>query len=100
METNIIKGDNNIIVQLIGRLDTASAPEFSDEIEDIIQEKNDVVFDCEKLEYIASSGLRALLQAHKSLTAVGGTLKLINIQPTVQSVLDMTGFSLIMNLEG
>jgi len=99
MDINIIKGDI-ITIELSGRLDTAAAPLFSEEIADIIKEKNDVVLDCADLEYIASSGLRVLLQANKSLTALGGTLKLINVQAPVQSVLDMTGFSLILSLEG
>ena len=97
MEINIIKGEK-IVVELAGRLDTSAAPTLSEEIEDIINEKNDVVFDCKELEYIASSGLRVFLQAQKALNAAGGTLKLINVQPTVQSVLDMTGFSIFLDL--
>ena len=54
--------------------------------------------DCKELEYISSSGLRILLEAQKSLKAAGGTLKLINLQEAVQNVLDMTGFSLILDL--
>lgn len=97
MEINIIKGEK-IVVELTGRLDTSAAPTLSEEIEDIVNEKNDVVFDCKELEYIASSGLRVFLQAQKALNAAGGTLKLINVQPTVQSVLDMTGFSIFLDL--
>lgn len=97
MEINIIKGEK-IVVELVGRLDTSAAPTLSEEIEDIVNEKNDVVFDCKELEYIASSGLRVFLQAQKALNAAGGTLKLINVQPTVQSVLDMTGFSIFLDL--
>lgn len=97
MEINIIKGEK-IVVELTGRLDTSAAPTLSEEIEDIVNKKNDVVFDCKELEYIASSGLRVFLQAQKALNAAGGTLKLINVQPTVQSVLDMTGFSIFLDL--
>lgn len=98
MEINIINGENTVI-ELSGRLDTPSAPELKDEIADIICEKNNVVFDCEELEYISSSGLRVFLEAHKSLTAAGGSLKVVNVQPSVQSVFDMSGFSLILDLE-
>ena len=97
MEINIIYGEKTI-VELAGRLDTAEAPKAKEAVADIIQQKNDVVFDCNELEYISSSGLRVLLEAQKSLNAAGGSLKLINVQPSVQSVLDMTGFSIFLDL--
>ena len=97
MEINIINGEKTI-VELIGRLDTAATPEAKAALSDIILAKNDVVMDCKELEYISSSGLRILLEAQKSLKAAGGTLKLINLQEAVQNVLDMTGFSLILDL--
>lgn len=97
MEINIINGEQTI-VELIGRLDTAATAEAKATIADIIHEKNDVVMDCKDLEYISSSGLRILLEAQKSLKAAGGTLRLINVQDSVQSVLDMTGFSFILDL--
>ena len=97
MEINIINGEKTI-VELIGLLDTAATPEAKAALYDIIHAKNDVVMDCKELEYISSSGLRILLEAQKSLKAAGGTLKLINLQEAVQNVLDMTGFSLILDL--
>ena len=97
MEINIINGEKTI-VELIGRLDTAATPEAKAALYDIIHAKNDVVMDCKELEYISSSGLRILLEAQKSLKAAGGKLKLINLQEAVQNVLDMTGFSLILDL--
>lgn len=97
MEINIIHGEQTI-VELAGRLDTAATPEVREAIADIIQQKNDVVIDCKELEYISSSGLRVLLEAYKSLSAAGGSMKLTNVKPTVQNVLDMTGFSLFLDL--
>lgn len=97
MDVNIIKGEK-ITVEIAGRLDTAAAPEFNEAIADIISEKNDVVFDCAEMDYIASSGLRVFLIAHDSLTANGGTLEVVNVQPSVQSVFDMTGFSVMLKI--
>jgi anti-sigma B factor antagonist len=97
MDINIIKGDK-ITVEISGRLDTASAPEFNEAIEAITSQKNDIIFDCADMEYIASSGLRSFLAAHKAVTAAGGTLEIINVQPAVQSVFDMTGFSVMLQI--
>lgn len=97
MEVNIINGDK-ITVELIGRLDTASVADFNEEIAEVIADDNDVLFDCKDLEYISSSGLRSVLNAHKQLKAAGGSLELVNLQPAVKSVFDLTGFSVILKI--
>ena len=97
MDINIIKGEK-ITVEISGRLDTSAAPEFSEAVADIVSQKNNVIFDCADMEYIASSGLRALLASHKSLIAAGGSLEVINVQPAVQNVFDMTGFSVMLDI--
>ena len=97
MDINIINGDK-ITVELIGRLDTSSVEDFNEEIAEIISDDNDVVFDCKELEYISSSGLRSFLNAHKQLKALGGSLEVMNIQPAVKSVFDLTGFSVILKI--
>ena len=58
-----------------------------------------LVFDCEKLEYISSSGLRIILTAHKQITARGGKFILRNLTREVRSVIDLTGFSRILVIE-
>lgn len=97
MELNVIKGDKTI-VELIGRLDTASVDEFNEEIAEIVAENKDIIFDCNELEYISSSGLRSLLNLHKQLKAEGGQLAIKNLQQTVKSVFDLTGFTMMMNI--
>ena len=97
MELNVIKGDKTI-VELIGRLDTASVEEFNEEIAEIVAENKDIIFDCNELEYISSSGLRSLLNLHKQLKAEGGQLAIKNLQHTVKSVFDLTGFTMMMNI--
>lgn len=97
MEINVIKGDKTI-VELIGRLDTASVEDFNEEIAEVVAENKDIIFDCNELEYISSSGLRSLLNLHKKLKAEGGQLALKNLQSTVKSVFDLTGFTMMMNI--
>lgn len=97
MEINVIKGDKTI-VELIGRLDTASVEDFNEEIAEVVAENKDIIFDCNELEYISSSGLRSFLNLHKRLKAEGGQLAMKNLQPTVKSVFDLTGFTMMMNI--
>ena len=56
------------------------------------------MLDLADVPYMSSAGLRLLLTAHKAMMAKGGELKITNIQPTVKEVLDITGFSDILNI--
>jgi anti-anti-sigma factor len=47
---------------------------------------------------MSSAGLRLLLAAHKTMLGKGGELQIANVQEDVREVLDITGFSDILNL--
>lgn len=60
------KKDDTVTLLLEGKLDTLSARELKEVIDNCV--KNDtvsLVLDCEALTYISSAGLRTLLTAHK-----------------------------------
>ena len=88
-----IKGDN-LNIKLSGRLDTNSAPELEKEIENLEGIK-EIIFDFEKLEYIASSGLRLILKCKKTVDST----KIINCSPEVYDIFNITGFSEMMEIE-
>jgi anti-anti-sigma factor len=58
-----------------------------------------MVFNCEKLQYVSSAGLRVVLSTHKLLAASGGRFVLKNLNPEVKSVFDITGFSKVLVIE-
>lgn len=65
----------------------------------MLEEKGiSLVFNCENMEYISSSGLRVVLASHKKVTANGGTFALEGLNNDVKSVFDLTGFSRILTL--
>ena len=55
-----------------------------------------LTFDCEKLVYISSAGLRVLLAAHKRMK---GAMKLMGVSELVMEVLEMTGFADVWVIE-
>lgn len=100
MEAKILERENEIIVTIKGRVDTVSAPELEQVVSPIwATPAITLVFDCEQMEYISSSGLRIVLTAHKRVAAQGGKFILRNLNPAVRSVIDMTGFSRIVLIE-
>ena len=98
MEVKIVKDLEETIVSVEGRVDTITAPDLEKQIDSIWDDKV-VVFDCEKLEYVSSSGLRVSLSTHKKLTAKGGKFILRNLTSEVRSVMDLTGFSRILTIQ-
>jgi anti-sigma B factor antagonist len=85
-------------IDIVGRLDTTTAPELDKTIgEDLLDVKN-LVLNFKGLEYISSAGLRVLLGAQKKIQKVG-TMKLINVREEVMEVFEMTGFADILTIE-
>ena len=100
MEVKILEQNGEIVVAIEGRVDTVTVAELEMKITPIWEKPAiTMVFDCEKMEYISSSGLRIILSAHKQVTAKGGKFILRNLTREVRSVIDLTGFSRILTIE-
>ena len=95
MNINFNKKDGELIVSIDGRLDTITAPELESFLCSNYIGVTSLVFDCEKLMYISSAGLRVLLTAHKRMK---GEMKLTNVGELVMEVLEMTGFADILEI--
>lgn len=84
---------------LDGRLDTATAAELTKAVEELPEDVRGLTLAMDALSYVSSAGLRALLLAHKSFKAKGGELKLAGVSPVVLEILELTGFTGILNIE-
>lgn len=80
-----------------GMIDTSNAPSFEDAVDAAITEAKNLEIDFSNVEYIASSGLRVLLNAYKKKASIG-KMSLTNVNATVKDVLTMTGFSKIFTI--
>ena len=96
MNIDFNKKDGNLTVAIDGRLDTVTAPKLESFLTINYEGATSLTFDCEKLVYISSAGLRVLLTAHKKIK---GSMKLINVSELVMEVLEMTGFADIWVIE-
>ena len=100
MEVKILEQNGEKVVSIEGRVDTVTVPDLEMKVSPIWDiPAITLVFDCEKMEYISSSGLRIILSAHKQVTAKGGKFILRNLNREVRSVIDLTGFSRILTIE-
>ena len=93
MKTTIEERDGKYIATLEGELNTAAALETEEIMRPLYNSGGkDVIVDCTKLAYIASSGLRILLGILKGAKANGSNVILRNVNDDIKNVFRMTGF--------
>ena len=98
MTMEIKKNAEVTIIEIVGRLDTTTAPALEKAInEDIVDTKN-LVLDLKGVQYISSAGLRVLLGAQKKMQKIG-SMKVVNVCEAVMEVFEMTGFADILVIE-
>ena len=85
-------------IDIVGRLDTTTAPELDKTINEDMADVKNLVLNFKGLEYISSAGLRVLLGAQKKMQKIG-SMKLINVCEEVMEVFEMTGFADILVIE-
>ena len=96
MEIKTRTDGDKLVISVSGRVDTVTAPELEAGLK--FGDAKCVAIDLAGVPYMSSAGLRLLLTAHKTMMARGGELQIANVQPSVKEVLDITGFSDILNL--
>ena len=87
-----------LTIALQGRLDTTTAPQLDQELQNSLAGTALLRFDFEELEYISSAGLRVLLNAQKRMNRQG-SMVICNVNETIAEVFDITGFSDILTIE-
>ena len=85
-------------IELVGRLDTTTAPALDKTINEDLGDTKNLVLDIKGLEYISSAGLRVLLAAQKKMQKIG-SMKVVNVCEAVMEVFEMTGFADILVIE-
>ena len=98
MTIEIKKNQEETIIEIVGRLDTITAPALDKTIHEDIGDVKNLVLDVKGMEYISSAGLRVLLSAQKKMQKVG-SMKVTGVCEEVMEVFEMTGFADILVIE-
>lgn len=97
METQETKLGHVHVVSLQGHLDTLSSQPLEERLIKVIEGgERLLLIDCTSLEYVNSSGLKAILVAAKMLETAGGKLVLCGLSPRVLMIFEMIGFTRIL----
>lgn len=81
-----------------GRIDTYNAPQFAAEMEKALDGAATLTLDFSALQYISSSGLRAVMLAAKAM-AKQGEMRIVGVSEQVYDILETTGFTGICDVK-
>ena len=87
-----------LTINLVGRLDTTTAPQLEAELKQNISGVEKLVLNFAALEYLSSAGLRVLLAAQKVMNKQGEMI-IRNVNETIAEIFEVTGFSDILTIE-
>ncbi len=100
MKHTIETRNEHTIVFLDGRLDTTQADGFEKAMTELLEGGHKkIVFDCDKLHYISSSGLRIFLIMQKKMMGSGGKFTVCSLQAAIKEIFDMSGFTMIFDIQ-
>lgn len=97
MTINVTDNGDKKIVAIVGRLDTVTAPDLEQELKGLFDTTKELELDFAGVEYISSAGLRVLLGAQKVMNKMG-SMSVLNVNPAVMEVFEITGFRDILNI--
>ncbi len=92
--------DGKYVATLEGELDTAAAVEAEEVLKDLYtSDGSDIVIDCTQLDYIASSGLRILINILKGAKSSGSRVVMRGVNDDIKNVFKLTGFISLFEFE-
>ena len=91
LSIDVRREGDDAVVTLSGELDISTSPDLQDALAELTDAKRKVTVDLSELEFIDSTGLAALLGAHKDLTEHGGVLELRHPSRMVVNLVQITG---------
>ena len=93
---------DTLVVSPAGRIDQSNADVFQAALAPILaqcaRDKDRVVLDFSKLEYISSAGLRVLMLAARQAKAAGGTIVISGLQPLVAEIFQISRFTMVFTI--
>ena len=99
MEVQLTDQGGTTIVKISGSVDSLNAEQLSATFAPpITQGRVRLVADFSEVNYTSSAGLRSLLAAVKDSRRSGGDLRIAGLQPQVERVLAIAGFTSIIRV--
>ena len=82
----------------VDELDASNAPEFKRDITSVVQTNTKLVLDMNRLRFVDSSGLGAILSCLRQLSAKGGDMKLCCMSKQVRAAFELVRMHRIFDI--
>lgn len=87
------------ILDISGELDAHTASQLENSLKSLIDDENyHIIVNCSDLDYIASAGLGVFMAYIEDVRALGGDIKLTNMNDRVYNVFDLLGFPTLYDI--
>ena len=97
--TLLEKSENGIKIALSGDIDLGNAERFYEAVMDEYRAvSKDILFDCEKLNFIDSTTLGTFVKILKTVKQDGNTMKLINLQSKIKKLFVICSLDTVMEI--
>ena len=90
--------NNQLTLNLEGRLDSNSAPELDSELRADLDGIRRLVLNLTALSYLSSAGLRVVLSAQKQMNKQGEMI-VTGVNETIMEIFTVTGFADILTIQ-
>ena len=98
MEITKTSMDNSVILKVSGKIGNSTSGKFLEEILAAVPQKKKTVLDFSLLEYINSTGLRALLQGLQLAEETGAELIVKDARAEINELFRITGFDELLKI--
>ena len=100
LETEIRRADSeHAVVKLAGELDTSTVGQLYEELSQLTREGvRHLIIDVAELDFVDSTGLSAIIAAHKRAEASGGELIVLSPSHNMRRLFEVTGIDNYLNI--
>lgn len=100
METKVTNFKHCDLVKVKGRVDSATAPQFTEVLQNITDKGHfKMVLDFSEIEFISSAGLRVLINTQKTCKRYNrGEVVLAHVPANIFAALDLSGFTALFQI--
>lgn len=91
--------NSQVVVHAKGKLDIYTTNDYLDEVKKNIKYAQELILDFSQISYIASIGLRAILELNKAMQDKNANMIIKNVCNDVLNIFKITGFDDFLNIE-
>ena len=101
MKISYQKEDKQLLVEITEEIDHHVAEKIRRKVDDEITRymPRKTIFDFSRVSFMDSAGIGMIIGRYKMMKLIGGEMEIININPNVKRILEMSGISKIITMK-